>query len=46
MDDRRLVFTSFNDALRELDRLTKAKTLKSAAAWTLTQTLDHCAQSI
>jgi len=46
MDDRRLVFTSLNDALRELDRLTKAKTLKSAAAWTLPQTLDHCAQSI
>lgn len=46
MDDRRLVFTSLNEALRELDRLTKAHTLKSAAVWTLPQTLVHCAQSI
>lgn len=44
--DRQLVFGSLDQALRELDRLTQAPTLKSATAWTLPQTLVHCAQSI
>lgn len=44
--DRQLVFASLDQALRELDRLTQTPTLKSVAAWTLPQTLVHCAQSI
>jgi len=44
--DRQLVFASLDQALRELDRLAQASTLKSTAAWTLPQTLVHCAQSI
>jgi hypothetical protein len=46
-NDRQLVFTSFGDALRELDRLKmKPEPLKPATAWTWAQTLNHCAQSI
>lgn len=44
--DRQLVFTSLDDALHELDRLTKAAALKRGAVWTWPQTLIHCAQSI
>jgi spermidine/putrescine-binding protein len=44
--DRQLVFASFSDAQRELDRLSKAATLASAARWSWAQTLTHCAQSI
>ena len=44
--DRRLEFRSMDDALRELDRLTQAASLKSSAVWTWPQTLTHCAQSI
>ena len=44
--DRQLVFASLDQALHELDRLAQASTLKSNAAWTLPQTLVHCAQSI
>ena len=46
MIDRRLVFTSLNDALRELDRLAKAVVQKPGTVWTWPQTLIHCAQSI
>lgn len=46
MTDRRLVFASFADAQRELDRLSKLPKLKSAAVWSWPQTLTHCAQSI
>jgi Protein of unknown function (DUF1569) len=46
VNDRRLVFTSLDDALRELDRLTKSVALKRGTAWTWPQTLVHCAQSI
>ena len=44
--DRQLVFTSWSDALRELDRLAEAPKLSTTAAWTWSQTLNHCAQSI
>ncbi len=44
--DRRLVFTSLDEALLELDRLTKSAVLKRGAVWTWPQTLIHCAQSI
>jgi hypothetical protein len=46
MMDRRLEFTSLDDALRELDRLAKAAVLKPGTVWTWPQTLIHCAQSI
>jgi hypothetical protein len=44
--DRRLEFRSLDDALHELDRLARAAVLKAGTAWTLPQTLIHCAQSI
>jgi spermidine/putrescine-binding protein len=44
--DRQLVFTSFSDAQRELDRLSKTAALASTAQWSWAQTLTHCAQSI
>ena len=44
--DRRLVFATLKDALRELDRLSKLPALKTAAVWSWPQTLTHCAQSI
>lgn len=46
MDDRQLVFKTLDEALLEMDRLATAPALKIATAWTLAQTLDHCAQSI
>lgn len=46
MTDGCLLFATFNDALREVDRLSKLPTLKTAAVWTWPQTLTHCAQSI
>ncbi len=44
--DRQLVFASFKDAQREIDRLAKAATLRSTTLWSWPQTLTHCAQSI
>ncbi len=44
--DRQLVFTSFADAVSELDRLAAAPKLTTAAVWNWVQTLNHCAQSI
>ena len=44
--DRQLVFASFKDAQREIDRLAKAANLRSATQWSWPQTLTHCAQSI
>lgn len=46
MIDRQAVFTSLDDALLELDRLTKAVVLQRGTVWTWPQTLIHCAQSI
>lgn len=45
-NDRQLVFASFADALRELERLAEAVALNPAASWTWSKTLLHCAQSI
>jgi hypothetical protein len=45
-DDRKLVFTSLADALRELDRAGSATPLNPGATWTWSKTLLHCAQSI
>ena len=45
-NDRQLVFRSWDDALRELDRLAAAPKLSGTAVWTWAQTLNHCAQSI
>lgn len=45
-NDRRLVFRSLAEALGELDRLTRAEALQPAPAWSWTQTLSHCAQSV
>jgi hypothetical protein len=45
-NDRQLVFASFTDALRELERLAEAVALNPAASWTWSKTLLHCAQSI
>jgi hypothetical protein len=44
--DRKLAFASLDDALRELDQLSRAASLKSGTAWMWPQTLVHCAQSI
>ena len=44
--DRQLVFASFKDAQREINRLGKAVELRSATPWSWPQTLTHCAQSI
>ena len=46
VNDRRLVFTSFAQALSELDRLARARPLQPAPQWSWAQTLVHCAQSI
>lgn len=46
MADRGLVFTSLDDALRELDCLAKAAVPKPGTVWTWPQTLIHRAQSI
>lgn len=47
-DDRQLVYARVSDAMAEVDRLQAAspRPLGAAAAWTWTQTLVHCAQSI
>lgn len=45
-NDRQLIFTSLDDALNELIRMTHAEALKPATAWSWSQTLNHCAQSI
>jgi Protein of unknown function (DUF1569) len=44
--DRKLVFASLDEALRELDRLAKAAALTPGTVWTWPQTLVHCAQSV
>lgn len=44
--DRKLQFVSLAQAIEEVERLSKAKTLRSAASWNWAQTLEHCAQSI
>jgi hypothetical protein len=44
--DRKLVLSSFAQALPELERLAKLPALRQAAAWGWAQTLNHCAQSI
>ncbi len=44
--DRRLVFATLPQAMQEVERLAAAKALKTAAVWSLAQTLAHCAQSI
>jgi hypothetical protein len=45
-NDRRLVFTTLDQALSELDRLTQPEALPPATAWGWAQTLAHCAQSV
>lgn len=44
--DRRLKFATLDDAVRELDRLAKARSLKTSGKWDWPQTLIHCAQSV
>lgn len=44
--DRKLVLTSFAQALLELERLAALPKLRQAAKWSWAQTLNHCAQSI
>jgi hypothetical protein len=44
--DRKLVFASLADALRQLDSVTSATPLNPAGTWTWSKTLLHCAQSI
>jgi hypothetical protein len=44
--DRKLVFASLADALRQLDATTSATPLNPAGTWTWSKTLLHCAQSI
>lgn len=47
-NDRQLVFATMADAMREVDRLAGAAVgpLPPATAWSWSQTLVHCAQSI
>lgn len=47
-NDRQLVFATVADAMREVERLASAAVgpLAPAPAWSWTQTLVHCAQSI
>jgi hypothetical protein len=45
-NDRKLVFASLADALRQLDATTSATAFNAAATWTWSKTLLHCAQSI
>ena len=46
--DRQLVYARISDAMKEVDRLhaASAQSLAPATAWTWSQTLEHCAQSI
>lgn len=44
--DRKLVFGSLADALRQLDAVSSALPFSPAATWTWSKTLLHCAQSI
>ena len=44
--DRKLQFGSLLAALAEAERLAHVAALETASAWTLPQTLVHCAQSI
>lgn len=47
-NDRQLVFASLDEAMRDVERLSKAAVhaLPPATAWSWSQTLEHCAQSI
>jgi hypothetical protein len=45
-NDRRLVFTTLDQALGELDRLTQPDALPPPTTWSWSQTLAHCAQSV
>lgn len=45
-NDRQLVFTTLDQALGELDRLTQPEALPPPTAWGWAQTLAHCAQSV
>lgn len=44
--DRKLVFASLADALRQLDQIKEAKAFNPSATWTWSKTLLHLAQSI
>lgn len=44
--NRELNFSTLDDAMRELDRLTQPVSLTKSTAWNWGQTLVHCAQSI
>lgn len=44
--DRKLVFKTLDEALREMDRLAAADGLATGTGWSLPQTLAHIAQSI
>jgi len=46
--DRKLVFATLGEAMREVERLSAApvRPLDPATAWNWQQTLEHCAQSI
>ncbi|MES2317458.1 MAG: DUF1569 domain-containing protein [Pseudomonadota bacterium] len=44
--DRKLVFATLADALRQLDLAATATPLNPAATWSWSKTLLHCAQSI
>jgi hypothetical protein len=47
-EGRQLMFATLEEALREVERLAAAgaRSLETAAAWSWSQTLVHCAQSI
>lgn len=47
-NDRQLVFATLGEALREVERLSAAsvQALAPATAWSWSQTLEHCAQSV
>jgi len=46
--DRQLVYARISEAMKEVDRLhaASAQPLEPATAWTWSETLEHCAQSI
>lgn len=44
--DRQLVFRSLREGLDEAERLAQAASVRMNSGWTLSQTLNHCAQSI
>lgn len=48
VNDRQLVFATLQQAMQEVERLSAAgaQALEPATAWSWSQTLEHCAQSI